>query len=89
MNAKRITAALLMDTPEKAACFLLGPDVTERCLPDEPIIEAWQQVQTLKRQRNDLIEIWPNRSTKIEDQFTEQVALLSNNLYSQIFDATP
>ena len=52
------------------------------------VSDAWQQVRTLRRQRDELISIWPHKRYAITQQFEDCVYELARGLYDELYAIT-
>lgn len=86
MTTQKIAEALCESSLE--ACEkLITPPWSE---PDEcsKVSDAWQHVRTLRRQRDELIELWPHKRDLINDQFYDCVMTIARGLYEKLYAIT-
>lgn len=50
--------------------------------------DAWQHVRTLRRQRDELIELWPHKRDLLNDQFYDCVLMIARGLYEKLYAIT-
>lgn len=81
-----IASALCEESAERACKFINPPWVA---CDDAVAIEAWKNVQELKRQRFQLIEIFPHKRSELEKQFDDQVMQVAAAVYEAYFELTP
>lgn len=65
-----IAKVLLCETRKRAAELIIPPWMNDDC---DAFNDAWSQVQTLRRQRDELIAIWPHKRAELEAQFEDAV----------------
>ena len=46
------------------------------------------QVQTLRRQRAELLEIWPHKKATLDEQFNDTVMVIAAEVYDALYDIT-
>lgn len=86
MTAKLIAEALCEKSFEVCAKTIIPPWVDGA--DDEASRDAWYQVQTLRRQRDELVEIWPAKKASLDEQFNDAVMRVAKSLYEQLYDLT-
>ena len=84
MTTKKIAEALCEASFEVCAKTIIPPWVEGA--DDLPARNAWQQVQTLRRQRKELAALWPEKQATLDEQFNDAVMALAAEVYDALFD---
>ena len=88
MTIQKIATALCADSAESADKGILTDETW--CEDFSASVEdAWKQVRALKRQRQELDQIFPAKKCQHEREFSEQVMNLAAQLHEQIYAMTP
>lgn len=85
MTIKRIAEALCEPSFEVCAKTIIPPWAEG---DDTPAKKAFVQVQTLRSQRAQLLEIWPEKKAKLDEQFNDSVMVLAAEVHAALFDLT-
>ena len=86
MKIKHIAEALCLGSFESCAKTIIPP--WAEGADDLPSRNAWMQVQTLRRQRAELLEIWPHKKATLDEQFNDTVMVLAAEVYDALYDIT-
>jgi hypothetical protein len=87
MTSRKIAGALCEASFEVCAKTIIPPWIDGA--DDLPAKNAWAQVQVLRRQRAELIEIFPHKKADLDQQFDDAVMKLAVQVYEELFDLTP
>ena len=86
-----MTVSKIADCLCEASLEACENSITPPWIEDEecsPVRDAWHQVRTLRRQRDGLIELWPQKRDLLNDQFYDCVRKIARKLYDQLFSLT-
>ena len=86
-----MTVSKIADCLCEASLEACENSITPPWIEDEecsPVRDAWQQVRTLRHQRDGLVELWPDKRYLINQQFYDCVFEVARELYEQLFSLT-
>lgn len=78
MTTKKIAEALCETSFEVCAKSIIPPGVDGA--DDLPARKAWHEVQILRRQCAELLEIWPNKKATLDQQFNDVLMTLAEEV---------
>lgn len=79
----QIASALCADNFHDCAHMILPPWMEE---DDSPIREAYSEVQTLRRQRTELTEMFPHKKAELQRQCNDTILDVAVRLRADLFD---
>lgn len=81
MNRNRIASSL---------CTLTKNECVERITPPwadtQPVVKAYWDVQTVIRQRDELLTIFPNKSPELHRQCVDLIMDIASDLHEQLYE---
>ena len=86
-----MTTQEIADALCEASLEACDNSITPPWIEDEEFSEvsdAWQHVRTLRRQRDELIDLWPHKRDLINDQFYDCVLTIARGLYQKLYAIT-
>ena len=86
MTVKTIAHALCAPNYKECAKTVIPPWFEGA--DETPVKEAFAGVGQLRRQRDELIALWPHKKTELEHQFNDTVTTLARDLHEFLYELT-